>query len=52
MPISRFLDYLISSGNYDEYMQKLIEAFNPGAALGVMCRNTLSIGWDAMRWSS
>ncbi len=46
MPISRFLDYLISSGNYDDYMQKLIEAFNPVAALGVMCRNTLSIGWD------
>lgn len=46
MPISRFLDYLISSGNYEEYMDKLISAFNPSAALGVMCRNTLSIGWD------
>ena len=46
MPISRFLDYLISSGNYEEYMQTLIEAFNPSAAAGVMCRNTLSIGWD------
>jgi radical SAM/Cys-rich protein len=46
MPISRFLDYLITSGNYEDYMQKLIDAFNPGAALGVMCRNTLSIGWD------
>jgi radical SAM/Cys-rich protein len=46
MPISRFLDYLISSENYEGYMQKLIDAFNPGAALGVMCRNTLSIGWD------
>jgi radical SAM/Cys-rich protein len=46
MPISRFLDYLITSGNYEEYMQRLIDAFNPGAALGVMCRNTLSIGWD------
>ncbi|MEY3445176.1 MAG: hypothetical protein RLZZ519_3457, partial [Bacteroidota bacterium] len=46
MPISRFLDYLISSGNYEEYLQKLVDAFNPGAAIGVMCRNTLSIGWD------
>ncbi len=46
MPISRFLDYLIVSGNYEAYMEKLIEAFNPGAAQGVMCRNTLSIGWD------
>jgi radical SAM/Cys-rich protein len=46
MPISRFLDYLVSSGNYEDYMQKLIEAFNPAAAAGVMCRNTLSVGWD------
>jgi radical SAM/Cys-rich protein len=46
MPISRFLDYLVTSGNYEDYMQKLIDAFNPAAAAGVMCRNTLSIGWD------
>lgn len=46
MPISRFLEYLLRSGNYEEYMQTLIEAFNPFAASGVMCRNTLSIGWD------
>lgn len=46
MPISRFLDFLVVSGNYEAYMQKLIDAFNPGAAMGVMCRNTLSIGWD------
>lgn len=46
MPISRYLDYLLVSGNYDGYMQKLVNVFNPAAALGVMCRNTLSIGWD------
>jgi radical SAM/Cys-rich protein len=46
MPISRFLEYLIVSGNYDEYMEKLVNAFNPAAARGVMCRNTLSVGWD------
>ena len=46
LPISRFLDYLVNTGNYEEYMQKLIDAFNPGAAEGVMCRNTISIGWD------
>jgi radical SAM/Cys-rich protein len=46
MPISRFLEYLIVSGNYDEYMEKLVNAFNPAAAYGVMCRNTLSVGWD------
>ncbi len=46
MPISRFLDYLIVSGNYENYMEKLINAFNPNAAAGVMCRNTISVGWD------
>ena len=46
LPVSRYLDYLVQSGNYDSYMQKLIEAFNPVAAAGVMCRNTISVGWD------
>lgn len=46
MPISRYLDYLIRSGNYDRYMEKLVTSFNPAAAQGVMCRNTISIGWD------
>lgn len=46
LPVSRFLDYLIQSGNYEEYMEKLIESFNPVAAANVMCRNTVSVGWD------
>jgi radical SAM/Cys-rich protein len=46
MPISRFLDYLISSGNYQLYMEKLVNSFNPAAAMNVMCKNTLSVGWD------
>ncbi|MEP7253973.1 MAG: arsenosugar biosynthesis radical SAM (seleno)protein ArsS [Ginsengibacter sp.] len=46
LPISRFLDYLLTSGNYETYMEKLIAAYNPVAAQSVMCRNTLSIGWD------
>ena len=46
LPISRFLDYLIESGNYTNYMNKLISAFNPAAALNVMCRNTISVGWN------
>jgi radical SAM/Cys-rich protein len=46
MPISRFLDYLLESGNFDGYMQALVEAFNPAAVSGVMCRNTISVGWD------
>jgi len=46
MPISRFLEWLESSGNLEGYMQKLVAAFNPAAVAGVMCRNTLSVGWD------
>ncbi|PRY07395.1 radical SAM/Cys-rich protein [Pontibacter ummariensis] len=46
LPVSRYLDYLVKSGNYDSYMQKLVDAFNPVAAMGVMCRNTVSVGWD------
>lgn len=46
LPVSRFLDYLLNSGNYEDYMIELANAFNPAAAAGVMCRNTISIGWD------
>lgn len=46
MPISRFLEFLLQSGNYEMYMEKLVNAFNPGAISGLMCRNTISIGWD------
>jgi len=46
MPINRFLEFLHRTGNYDRYMEKLVNAYNPGAAAGVMCRYTLSVGWD------
>lgn len=46
LPVSRFLEYLVNSGNYEEYMEKLVQAFNPVAAANVMCRNTISVGWD------
>ncbi len=46
LPISRFLDYLLASGNYEQYMNKLISSFNPAAAANVMCKFTLSVGWD------
>jgi radical SAM/Cys-rich protein len=45
MPIARFLDYLRRSGNEEKYMRKLIQAFNPLAVEGLMCRNTLSVDW-------
>jgi radical SAM/Cys-rich protein len=46
IPISRFLDFLIESGNYEGYMEKLVNAFNPAAVAGVMCKNTISIDWQ------
>ena len=46
LPISRFLDYLIASENYEEYMHALVDAFNPSAVGGVMCTNTISVSWE------
>lgn len=46
MPISRYLEWLLASGNLAGYMERLVQAFNPAAARSVMCRNTLSIGWQ------
>lgn len=46
MPINRYLEFLLRTEQYDEYMQRLIDAYNPVAAAGVMCRTTLSVGWD------
>lgn len=46
MPIGRYLDHLFRTEQYDEYMEKLIGAYNPVAAAGVMCRTTLSVDWE------
>lgn len=46
MPIARFLEFLVDSGNLEDYLAKLVAAFNPAAVDGLMCRNTLSVGFD------
>ncbi len=46
LPISRFLDYLIASENYEDYMTSLVDAYNPAAVQNVMCTNTISVSWD------
>ena len=46
LPISRFLDFLIASDNYEDYMYALVDAFNPAAVANVMCTNTISVSWD------
>ena len=46
LPVSRFLDYLVRSEKYEDYMIELANAYNPMAAAGVMCRSMVSVGWD------
>ncbi len=46
MPIGRFRDYLVRSGNFEKYMEKLICAFNPETLEGLMCRHLINVGWD------
>lgn len=46
LPISRFLEYLLASENYEDYMHALVDAFNLAAVANVMCTNTLSVSYD------
>ncbi len=46
LPVNRFLEYLIKTGKYHDYMNELVNAFNPVAAESVMCRHMLSVSWD------
>jgi radical SAM/Cys-rich protein len=46
MPISRFLEWLEHTGHLESYMTRLVNAFNPATVDGLMCRYTLSVGWD------
>ena len=45
LPIGRFASYLRHKGKLGEYMDLLISAFNPATIDGLMCRNTISVGW-------
>ena len=46
LPISRYLDFLLAANKYENYMETLINAYNPVAAENVMCKNTLSVDWQ------
>ena len=46
LPINRFLEFLLSTGKYEDYMEKLVNAFNPRTVDGLMCRNTISVSWN------
>ncbi len=45
-PIARFAEDLRSRGEWDAYLELLANAFNPATVDGLMCRNTLSVGWQ------
>jgi len=45
MPIRRFLNDLLRKDQFEEYMQLLINAFNPESVKHLMCRNTISVSW-------
>jgi radical SAM/Cys-rich protein len=46
LPISRFLEDLLTSGSYNSYMEQLVQAFNPATVDGLMCRTMISVSWD------
>ncbi|WP_146576578.1 arsenosugar biosynthesis radical SAM (seleno)protein ArsS [Neorhodopirellula pilleata] len=48
MPVSRFLDDLLRRGKYDEYMEKLIQKFNPSTIDNLMCRSLISVDWNGL----
>lgn len=46
VPLGRFRQWLLQSGNLEKYIEKLASSFNPCAIEGLMCRNLVSISWD------
>ncbi len=46
VPLGRFRQWLEETGNFENYMKKLISSFNPCAIEGVMCRKLVSVSWD------
>ena len=46
VPLGRFRSWLIQSGNFEKYMQRLAASFNPCTVEGLMCRSLVSVRWD------
>ena len=46
LPVSRFASWLRNEGKYDEYLNLLLEAFNPATVQGLMCRSTVNVSWQ------
>ena len=46
VPLGRFRQWLILSGNFKSYIHKLVSNFNPCAIEDLMCRTLVSVSWD------
>jgi len=46
MPIKRFLNDLLGQKKFDNYMDLLVNSFNPQSVEGVMCRSLISVSHD------
>lgn len=46
LPVARFTSYLKRNGHYEDYLQLLVDSFNPGSVEGLMCRDTISVDWE------
>jgi radical SAM/Cys-rich protein len=46
VPLGRYREWLVRSGNFTQYMEKLASSFNPCAVADVMCRTMVSVSWD------
>ena len=43
--MSRYASWLKHNGEYDQYMKLLVDSFNPASVEGLMCRDTINVGW-------
>ncbi len=46
VPLGRFRSWLETSGNLQEYLDKLAGNFNPATVPGLMCRSFIAVDWD------
>ena len=46
LPINRFLDSLVRKKKFDQYMDILVNAYNPSTVQGLMCRSHVSVSYE------
>jgi len=46
LPVTRFKQFLERTGGLEAYQHLLLENFNPDTVDGLMCRDTLNVGWE------